>query len=196
MSLIEVYPIAAISPELWRNGGGVTRTIAAKSAQWRVSLASIERNGPFSRFPGMSRVSLILSGEGVTLSSKDTVVELRPMVARDYDGDVDWDAVLVDGPAQALNVMSAKGRYRAAARLVVEPVTVRPGCMAIVIALDEGCNFSEGPSTRTPAIVPGNVLVSEDHAYPIQLAPPVGTGGRQPYAVLVTIEPDGVLTHI
>src|SRR5262245_19065467 len=112
MRSVDVYPIESIPSEPWRNGGGVTKTIAARDTQWRVSLASIERDGPYSRFPGISRVSLILSGEGITLKSKEAVVQLRPLLAQEYDGDADWDAKLVDGPAMALNVMSAKGRYR------------------------------------------------------------------------------------
>jgi environmental stress-induced protein Ves len=192
MSLIDVYPIESIPPEPWRNGGGVTRTIATGGTRWRVSLASIERDGPYSRFPGMSRVSLILSGEGVLLTSKDALVQLRPLVAEEYDGDADWDATLVDGPSMALNVISAKGQYSVNARHVAEPVAVRAGCIAIAIALDGGCTFAEGPDARTGDVVPGNVLVSEHHAHPLRLAPqaaPTGEVESTAYAVLVTIEP-------
>jgi environmental stress-induced protein Ves len=192
MSLIDVYPIDSIPPEPWRNGGGVTRTIATGGSLWRVSLASIERDGPYSRFPGMSRVSLILRGNGVTLRSQDTVVQLRPLVAEAYDGDEVWDATLNDGPSMALNAMTAKGQYRANVRLVGEPVVVRPGCAAIAIALDRRCTFAEGTDAADGVVVSGNVLVSELHARPLQLAPQFASAaatGHEPYAVLITIEP-------
>ena len=43
----------------WKNGGGVTREIAKGAAAgpdddwgWRISIAEVERDGPFSTFPG------------------------------------------------------------------------------------------------------------------------------------------------
>lgn len=55
----------ALPPEPWKNGGGVTRTLAvdgqAAVPRWRVSIADIEQDGPYSRFPGYDRVSVVLS---------------------------------------------------------------------------------------------------------------------------------------
>ncbi|WP_321786328.1 HutD family protein [Burkholderia pyrrocinia] len=192
MALIDVCPIDSIPREAWRNGGGTTRTLATGGAQWRVSLASIDRNGPYSRFPGISRVSLILSGDGVTLTSDEAIVRLRPRVAEAYDGDVDWRAALVGGPSVALNVMTAKGRYRTTVRVMDEPVVVRPGCTAIAIALGLGYTFAEGVDTSGGNVMPGQVLVSEHHAHPLRLAPwgaTVSDVGHDAYAALVTIEP-------
>ncbi|MBN3815320.1 HutD family protein [Paraburkholderia sp. Se-20369] len=195
MSPIDVYPIHTIPPEPWRNGGGITRTIATGGAQWRVSLASIKRDGPYSRFAGMSRVSFILRGNGVKLQNRDTVVWLRPLVAEAYDGDEIWDATLIDGPTLALNVMTEKDRYRANVKLVNEPVVVQPGCAVIAIALDRGCAFAHGADAVDGAVMSGNVLVSELHALPLRLAPQFSSAdsaGYEPYAVLVTIEPASV----
>ncbi|MDN7874899.1 HutD/Ves family protein [Burkholderia aenigmatica] len=192
VSLIDVYPLESVAPEPWRNGGGVTRTLATGGADWRVSLASIERNGPYSRFPGIDRVSLVLSGNGVSLTGTDVVVRLGPWIAAEYDGDADWHATLIDGPSLALNVMTRKDRYRASVRLVDSPRVVRPGCSAIVIAMDRGCSFAEGPDTRTGDVMPGHVLVSEHHAHALRLAPHAASANvaaHEPYAVLVTIEP-------
>ncbi len=192
VSLIDVYPIDAIPTEPWRNGGGTTRTIATGGADWRVSLASIERDGPYSRFPGMSRVSLILGGQGVVLRNDAAVVPLRPMRVTAYDGDADWGATLVDGPSVALNAMTAKRRYRANVRLVDEPIAIAPGCPAIVVALGGGCDFAEGPDANRRALPPGSVLVSEHHARTLRLFPRAacaGPTGTASYAALVTIEP-------
>ena len=64
----------ALPPEPWKNGGGVTRTLAADkdaaesaAARWRVSVADITRDGLYSRFAGDDRVSVVLSGTGVVL---------------------------------------------------------------------------------------------------------------------------------
>src|SRR5215467_12821624 len=57
----------------WRNDGGRTREIAVGGADeeqfdWRVSLADIDRDGPFSGYPGYSRVISVVEGDGVELT--------------------------------------------------------------------------------------------------------------------------------
>ena len=53
----------------WKNGGGVTREVAAyppgaglDDFDWRVSMATVEAGGPFSVFPGVDRVLAVLEG--------------------------------------------------------------------------------------------------------------------------------------
>lgn len=59
---------------VWRNGGGQTTQIVSwppgsdmANFDWRVSIATIAQNGPFSRFPGIDRSICLLEGEGVLL---------------------------------------------------------------------------------------------------------------------------------
>ncbi|NYH19335.1 HutD/Ves family protein [Paraburkholderia bryophila] len=58
----------------WKNGGGVTREVAAVPEQagldcfvWRVSIADVAQAGPFSRFAGIDRTLVLLSGAGMLL---------------------------------------------------------------------------------------------------------------------------------
>ncbi|WP_132999147.1 HutD/Ves family protein [Luteimonas arsenica] len=59
----------------WRNGLGWTREIHAASVSddggddwdWRLSIAEIEADGPYSAFPGVEREQVLLSGEGLVL---------------------------------------------------------------------------------------------------------------------------------
>lgn len=198
MALTDVYPIESVAPEAWRNGGGTTRTLARSGDRWRVSLASIERDGPYSQFPGIARASLVVSGDGITLTSDEAVVPLRPSIVETYDGDVAWHATLVSGPCAALNVMTAKGRYRTTVRLVDEPLIVCAGCTAIIVALGAGCTVADGDATPDRDVRPGHVLVSEHHARPLRLAPSgavAENAGYIPSAALVTIEPAPVQEH-
>ena len=62
----------------WKNGGGVTREIVCQppgagmdSFDWRVSIAHIASDGPFSAFAGVDRVITLLEGAGVRLRSTD-----------------------------------------------------------------------------------------------------------------------------
>ena len=55
----------------WRNGGGRTAEIHvegdAEAPDWRLSLAIIERDGPFSAWPGMDRTLVWLDGSPLDL---------------------------------------------------------------------------------------------------------------------------------
>ena len=61
----------------WKNGGGVTREIVCypagadiQSFEWRMSIAEVARDGPFSDFSGIDRVITLLSGNGIRLVSQ------------------------------------------------------------------------------------------------------------------------------
>lgn len=100
----------ALPPEPWKNGGGVTRTLAADPAgRWRVSIADIERDGPYSRFPGYDRVSVVLSGEGVTLQGEGVLVALRPREPAPFGGDDGLQSTLIGGPVRVLNLFVRRG---------------------------------------------------------------------------------------
>ena len=62
----QLVALADTPPQPWRNGGGVTRELLAWPAggdwQVRVSVADIEADGPFSRFPGVERWFAVLRG--------------------------------------------------------------------------------------------------------------------------------------
>jgi environmental stress-induced protein Ves len=103
----------------WRNGGGVTRELAAWPAQgewrWRMSVAEVESSGPFSRFDGITRWFAVLQGAGVVLNVRTpsdsgeagasehrlTVLE-QPLC---FDGAAATDCQLVNGPTQDFNLM-------------------------------------------------------------------------------------------
>ena len=83
----------------WKNGGGMTVEIAVspegagiEDFDWRVSMAFVEQDGPFSIFPGIDRTLAVLSGDGIVLhiAGQDDVTLLstasrcrsRPMCRR------------------------------------------------------------------------------------------------------------------
>ena len=98
----------------WRNGGGVTRELLAwpVQAQWllRVSVATIDRSGPFSPFPGVERWFTVLTGAGVRLALADGLHTLAPGDEPvQFDGEEAPDCALVDGPTTDLNLMLRRG---------------------------------------------------------------------------------------
>ncbi len=118
----------------WRNDGGWTREIAmgrvggpgldasGERWDWRISVAEIEQDGPFSRFPGVDRCLLLLDGAGMELTGEDgharQVVPARARV--DFAGDVDVRCRLLAGPTRDLNLMWRRAEL--AARIDVQAV--------------------------------------------------------------------------
>lgn len=102
---------------LWKNGGGITREVAAwppgaglHDFQWRVSMAEVHSDGPFSVFPGVDRVLAVLKGR-LTLSVQgiadfDLAAGAPPAV---FPGDAPTVCRVVEGPALDLNVMTRRG---------------------------------------------------------------------------------------
>ena len=66
---MRLLPAADRVPVPWKNGGGVTREVAAfpdgagfDDFLWRISMAEVRADGPFSVFPGVDRVLAVLEG--------------------------------------------------------------------------------------------------------------------------------------
>lgn len=113
----KVIDLAEVQPTPWRNGGGVTRELIAwPSAQdwhWRMSVASIERSGPFSRFEGVQRWFAVLSGAGVALRQSAQYDELTQHSAPFcFDGETALDCELLDGATQDFNLMLRRDKVQ------------------------------------------------------------------------------------
>ena len=68
----------------WKDGGGRTTEIVSYPHGagldrfiWRASVADVERNGPFSGFPGVDRTLVLLQGAGLILSGVGEPLEVR-----------------------------------------------------------------------------------------------------------------------
>ena len=118
----------------WKNGAGRTTEIAVHppgaaldAFAWRVSIADVERDGPFSRFPGIDRTIVLLAGSGMRLAgpgtspkglgmgpkgtARETDLTTR-FVAHDFSGDDAIDCTLLAGPCRDFNAMFRRGRAR------------------------------------------------------------------------------------
>ncbi len=104
----------------WKNGGGETTeiTVSPPAAglddfDWRISMALVKGDGPFSVFPGIDRTLSILDGNGMRLTIDGKRADLtRVSAPLPFAADVATDAVLMDGAITDLNVMSRRATYR------------------------------------------------------------------------------------
>lgn len=125
----------------WKNGGGETREIAIfppaaslDTLDWRVSMAVVAQDGPFSSFPGIDRTLCVIEGAGMDLDfgSDGGVRTVTPTTAPfEFAADKPLSARLIDGAITDLNVMSRRDRYRhSVRRLPLEPRPISVGSMA------------------------------------------------------------------
>ena len=126
-------PFKIYSPEdfqtlPWRNGLGSTVELISEILEgheafsWRLSIASVANDGPFSDFSGYDRTLLLLEGTGITLNNPNgSSIELNsPLDCAHFKGEDLINASLHDGPIKDFNVM-----------------TLRSICSASVTAINE-----------------------------------------------------------
>ncbi len=116
-----VVSLQDVAATPWRNGGGVTRELAAWPAgprwAWRMSVAEVESDGPFSSFDGVDRWFAVLAGAGVRLTVNGRTDTLTLHSAPyGFDGGATVHCRLVDGPTQDFNLMT-RGRSASMHRL-------------------------------------------------------------------------------
>lgn len=105
--------------ERWRNGLGWTREIARAPDdgewQWRLSIAEIERDAPFSRFPGVERELVLLKGNGLRLRFGDGEARelLSPHDRLRFAGEREVTGELIDGRTTDFNLMWRRDRIDA-----------------------------------------------------------------------------------
>jgi uncharacterized protein len=105
----------------WKNGGGETREIMVSppgatldSLDWRVSIATVASDGPFSVFKGVHRTLCVIHGAGIRLQVGDVppITLLEHSAPYSFNGKATTSATLIDGAIVDLNVMSRRGRWR------------------------------------------------------------------------------------
>ena len=103
----------------WRNGRGETAEVAISPTggtlddfDWRVSMARIDGDGPFSIFAQTDRTLAVLRGDGLCLSIAGSApVELtRDSEPLSFPGDVAVGATLLGASVTDLNVMTRRKR--------------------------------------------------------------------------------------
>ena len=114
-----LLPYADLTPVPWRNGGGVTREVAVcfdpalhPDFLWRVSIAAVQKDGPFSRFEGVDRSIAVLHGGNMQLAADEFRTVLTPDgPAFSFAGEPDVHASVAGCETTDLNVMTRRDRF-------------------------------------------------------------------------------------
>jgi hypothetical protein len=162
----------------WKNGGGVTREIVCQPSgagmtdfDWRVSIAHIANDGPFSVFPGVDRVITLLSGAGVHLLSQDGQVDHRletPLAPFAFSGEAPIYARLLAGDCYDFNVMTRRDACSASLQ-VVRSACDRPAALQGLLMAVQGHWVLEG--NRSEKLAPQQGLWWTDASLTWRLQP-------------------------
>jgi environmental stress-induced protein Ves len=105
----------------WKNSVGETVEIAIapigaglEDFAWRLSMAHVDTDGPFSAFAGVDRTLAVVDGEGLTLAiqGRASITLTKQSEPLTFPGDVATSAVRVNGRVTDLNVMTRRGRFQ------------------------------------------------------------------------------------
>lgn len=112
--MIQVWSVESLPVTRWRNGGGETREIIAIAGPqgsdflWRASIATLDKDGPFSSFNGIDRVITLLEGAGVTLTVDGKEIPLALHTPQPFSGDSAC-AARITGQSRDFNIMTLRG---------------------------------------------------------------------------------------
>ena len=106
----QVVQLRDVRSTPWRNGGGTTRELlalpSADAWQWRVSVAEVAQDGPFSSFVGVDRWFAVLDGDGACLTVDGHMHMLSKSDAPlRFDGAAQTHCELLGGATRDFNLM-------------------------------------------------------------------------------------------
>jgi environmental stress-induced protein Ves len=169
----------------WKNGGGSTTEIAAApqgasldTFDWRISMAQVASDGPFSDFFGIDRTLAVIKGSGLVLmigNNAPVTVEPGSDPIR-FPGDIATSARLVAGEIADLNVMTRRGRFSHRLMRVREPTSCDfdGHYIAVVLSLDGSATLASKQDVATLDHGDAAILLRERDAC-FRIAPPAAS---------------------
>lgn len=108
----------------WKNGGGITHEVAKAKVggklQWRLSLAEVDSDEPFSLFPGLARILTVIDGEGMDLRDASAAIahDVPPLTPVHFSGDDQLHGILRSGKCLDFNLIYDPQRFSGSMQVV------------------------------------------------------------------------------
>jgi environmental stress-induced protein Ves len=163
-------------PQPWKNGLGRTRELAVQPSVdgspgflWRVSIAEVDSAAPFSCFPGIDRVIVLLDGAGfgMTLDGRQRHALTTRYAPFAFPGEAQVDVAPAGGPTRDFNLMVQRARasgeilvWQGSGKRQADPATVLVYCARGRVETSEGV-LGAGDAWR-PGPAAGAVVVLDE----------------------------------
>lgn len=157
---MQIITLSAVPAQLWRNGAGLTRQLASGLAgsdarsravpaipvipnidafDWRISLADIKGDGPFSVFPGIDRCAVLLGDSPIFLSGPSGSSYLQPWSPLSFSGEAELHARCEPALSmpRILNLMVRRHTMRSRVE-VIETRQVLPAAATLFVLIGGG----------------------------------------------------------
>ena len=160
----------------WANGRGTSYEIASDRNEagewtWRLAMAPVNEDGPFSRIECVNRSLAVVEGTGMLLSVDRKKLQCLPMQVVRFRGDAITEATLTDGPIMDINLMvrrkeadgeiaivSDAGVLEGASIVVAVGGSAQVKCGDLTIDLERHDSILEGDA-ETVSLISGTVCV-------------------------------------
>lgn len=143
---IEIITPAQWQTQAWQNGGGITHQLCrqddGQGFLWRLSIAEVASDGPFSRFDNIDRIILLLSGEGFALHGVGDNPQLINTALQPFyfAGETPIHCHLLHGPVRDFNLMTRRNAVKAKLQVLTISSTAQllPFCAQRLIYVANG----------------------------------------------------------
>lgn len=177
MSRLQAIPRSAQSDEPWANGAGSTTVILREpdDGGWtvRISVARVERDGPFSELPGTRRTLVPLDAPMTLRFADGLEITGARMGALQFAGAPAPAGILPEGPTRDFNLMlrgSARGEVLARTLVDTMVLPIEPGLRWLVY-LDSGRAAVQAGPDESLALNPRDaaLVIPGDAAEPARI---------------------------
>jgi uncharacterized protein len=152
----------------WKNGRGSTLELCRFDKPdghmgWRVSIAGVTEDGPFSLFPGYERHIMVIAGEGMILAGgpQASIPVFPALVPARFQGEWPVSARLTAGPVKDFNLIVDRKSYRSElyAHALTAPSSFAAGDGTLLLYMHTGkatANQLAIGETETLVLEPGD----------------------------------------
>lgn len=151
------FDLKDLPQQSWKNGRGTTRLITSKDKtgngstfDWRISVAEIAENCPFSVFPDVDRIAIVLENGPLRLCHANTLGELvQPQYVAyqnepvAFDGALELHAYIVSDPVLCLNIMTRRGAAVADVQLINGSTAIDAASDTLLFAAGDGWRLGQ-----------------------------------------------------
>ncbi|WP_075180805.1 HutD family protein [Pantoea sp. 1.19] len=136
--MIVTFATGTLPVSRWQNGRGETREICCVGEPgqpfvWRASIATVAGDGAFSRYPGIDRTIVLLSGAPFWLRGDGIAHRLTLHAPWTFSGERALCAEAVSAPGLDFNLMTRRGQADGEVTLQQQSVALASAGVALVL---------------------------------------------------------------